>query len=283
MNDNAKLVLLLAAAAHELNRAYCLSLGDEGQPSWDEAPDWQKQSAMAGVEMHLANPDATPEQSHESWLAHKIADGWVYGEVKDAEKKEHPCCVPYAELPQEQKSKDYLFRAVVHAMKEFPIETEQSLQQAVVVASHVARPAGHVAIQYIGFRHDYVDRLYRTGLRFEQGQVRLVPGHIARQFLRHADLFTEADVPEVEQEAPLGEADDTGEQLKKAELDQAELRKKTDELSALHRHLDQINDKELLTEFGARYGVKIAKNASADRLAKAKAEIHVKIDQFGAV
>ena len=36
--------------------------------------------------------------------------------VKDAERKEHPCCVPYDALPVEQKTKDYLFRAVVHAL-----------------------------------------------------------------------------------------------------------------------------------------------------------------------
>jgi hypothetical protein len=60
-----------------------------------------------------ASPDTTPEDSHKNWLAHKVKDGWVYGPVKDVEKKEHPCMVPYEELPLEQRVKDYLFRAVV--------------------------------------------------------------------------------------------------------------------------------------------------------------------------
>lgn len=108
---------VIARVAHEINRAYCQSIGDDSQPSWEDAPEWQKQSAINGVEFHLANPEATPENSHENWLAEKAADGWKYGEVKDPEAKTHPCFRPYAELPQEQRSKDYIFRAVVNALK----------------------------------------------------------------------------------------------------------------------------------------------------------------------
>ena len=97
--------IAIARVAHEINRAYCASLGDTSQPAWGDAPEWQKTSALVGVDMHLAKPDATPEQSHESWLDQKLAEGWKYGPVKDVEKKEHPCCVPYADLPAEQKAK----------------------------------------------------------------------------------------------------------------------------------------------------------------------------------
>jgi len=65
--------------------------------------------------MILENPETTPEQSHEGWLAVKAADGWKYGAVKDPEKKEHPCFVPYNELPQEQQLKDHLYGIVVRA------------------------------------------------------------------------------------------------------------------------------------------------------------------------
>lgn len=106
----------IAGVCHEVNRAYCQALGDESQPGWGEAPDWQRQSAIAGVKFHLANPDAGPEASHEAWLKQKIEDGWKYGPVKNAEAKEHPCMVPFAALPREQQAKDYLFRAVVHAL-----------------------------------------------------------------------------------------------------------------------------------------------------------------------
>lgn len=109
-------VELIARAAHSANRGYCQSLGDNSQPAWDDAPDWQKDSARAGVRFHLAN-DVTPEQSHESWLAVKEADGWKYGPVKDADKKEHPCFVPYADLPADQKAKDFIFKSVVDGFK----------------------------------------------------------------------------------------------------------------------------------------------------------------------
>lgn len=105
----------IARICHEVNRAYCATLGDTSQVAWADAPQWQKDSAIAGVQAILDNPDTTPEQSHEVWLAQKRADGWTYGPVKDAVKKEHPCFVPYAELPLEQQGKDHLFGAVVRA------------------------------------------------------------------------------------------------------------------------------------------------------------------------
>lgn len=106
----------IARIAHEVNRAYCQSLGDNSQKSWLSAPSWQRSSAINGVEFHLNNPDADPEQSHINWLKGKEADGWQYGPIKDDVAKTHPCFMPYNQLPQEQRSKDYLFRGIVHAL-----------------------------------------------------------------------------------------------------------------------------------------------------------------------
>jgi len=109
----------VARIAHEINAAYCRALGDDSQPEWDNAPDWQKDSAVNGVKFHLEHPDSTPEDSHKSWLKQKEAEGWKYGKVKNAETKEHPCFVPYDELPTENKAKDYLFKQVVASLREF--------------------------------------------------------------------------------------------------------------------------------------------------------------------
>ena len=38
----------IAEIAHNINRAYCKSIGDDTQPEWKDAPDWQKQSAISG-------------------------------------------------------------------------------------------------------------------------------------------------------------------------------------------------------------------------------------------
>lgn len=102
-----------AEMAHEVNRAYCAANGDNTQGVWAHAPQWQKDSAIAGVMVHMANPDMTPEDSHKSWLKSKEEAGWKYGAVKDPEAKEHPCFLPYADLPASEKVKDYLFSAVV--------------------------------------------------------------------------------------------------------------------------------------------------------------------------
>lgn len=109
-------IIAIARVAHEANRAYCATLGDCSQAAFDDAPEWQIQSAMRGVMFHADNPDAKPCDSHNSWLAEKTADGWKWGPVKDADKKEHPCFVPYEELPIEQQKKDALFIGVVRAL-----------------------------------------------------------------------------------------------------------------------------------------------------------------------
>lgn len=109
-------IVRIAQVAHEVNRAYCESLGDMSQPTWEDAPEWQVQSALDGVHFHKSNPDASPSAGHDSWLAEKKADGWKYGSVKDPEKKEHPCFLPFDELPPKQKAKDFIFRAVVRAL-----------------------------------------------------------------------------------------------------------------------------------------------------------------------
>lgn len=105
----------IAKICHEANRAYCETLGDWSQPRWDSTPIWQWQSAIRGVKFIMANPNASPSASHDSWLAEKQATGWVYGPVKDPEKKTHPGCVPYEQLPIEQRRKDYVFGAIVRA------------------------------------------------------------------------------------------------------------------------------------------------------------------------
>ena len=109
----------IAQVAHEINKAYCQSIGDHSQPTWEEAPDWQKTSAINGVTFHLNNPGSLPSRSHEEWLKEKQATGWKYGPVKDPSKKEHPCFVSYDELPAAQKVKDSLFIAVVEALRNF--------------------------------------------------------------------------------------------------------------------------------------------------------------------
>ena len=114
INEIAK----IARVAHELNAALCRAFGDLSQAPWEKAPDWQKQSAINGVQFHLDNPDAPPSASHENWFKEKQADGWTWGPEKDPVRKEHPCMVAFNELPKEQQAKDHLFAQVVRSLAE---------------------------------------------------------------------------------------------------------------------------------------------------------------------
>ena len=105
----------IARICHAVNRVYCQSIGDWSQPAWENALEWQKDSAIEGVKYLFHNPEASPEDSHNCWVATKEVHGWTYGLAKDAGAKTHPCMVPYAQLPEEQKVKDELFHSIVKA------------------------------------------------------------------------------------------------------------------------------------------------------------------------
>jgi hypothetical protein len=107
----------IAKLCHKVNKEYCASLGDHSQSNWEDAQEWQKQSAIKGVEYHLTTENAAPEDSHNSWLVEKVANGWKYGPEKDVEKKEHPCMVEYEKLPVDQQAKDYIFKAICDFFK----------------------------------------------------------------------------------------------------------------------------------------------------------------------
>ena len=107
----------IAKTCHEANKAWCEINGDWGQKDWVEAKNWQRDSAIKGVIWRLDNPNALPDAQHNAWMEFKIADGWVYGEVKDANTKTHPCLVAYNRLPKYQRCKDQLFNAIVDALR----------------------------------------------------------------------------------------------------------------------------------------------------------------------
>lgn len=107
----------VAKVCHEANRNYCISMGDNSQPTWEDAPEWQKDSAITGVRFHALNDNTTAADSHNSWLKQKTEEGWKYGEIKDPERKEHPCFTAYENLPVSQQRKDYIFKGIVDAYK----------------------------------------------------------------------------------------------------------------------------------------------------------------------
>lgn len=111
----------VASICHEANRRLCFIGGDRSQAEWRDAPEWQRDSAVAGVMFHVEHPDATASASHDAWMADKLAAGWVLGSVKDpdASPPTHPCLVAFDELPPEQQAKDHLFKGIAHGLRSF--------------------------------------------------------------------------------------------------------------------------------------------------------------------
>ena len=116
-NTISQKVIDIAVVCHQANKAWCESNNDNSQKNWAEAEQWQRDSAIKGVQFKLDNPNAGHDAQHNSWMQEKVNDGWVYGEVKDAELKTHPCIVPFNELPEFQQKKDALFCAIVESLK----------------------------------------------------------------------------------------------------------------------------------------------------------------------
>jgi len=285
--------ILIASIAHAINAAYCASIGDQVMPPWEECPESHQQGLLRGVEMHIANPDTTPEQAHEAWLKEKQEQGWVYGEVKDAEKKTHPCIRPYAELPQEQKSKDYLFRSVVHALKDIPDADEAveafranlppPVEHAIPTGELAAMALGiGVGVKYIGRRPDWSDRMYNTGLVFATDQVRALPEAIARKLLRHADLFERADVAAVRATGTdaIGTDTDTAELLEQGKQQQQRQERDLNQIQDMYDQIDRM-DKAGLVEFAkVNYRQDLNKSATKEVL---RTQVKGFVDQFGVV
>jgi hypothetical protein len=106
----------IAQIVHEINKAFCESLGDTSLVSWADTPQDIKAIVVDGVLFHLNNPNAGADASHNNWMANKIAQGWVYGPVKDATKKEHPSIIPFEKLSLTERQKDVLVMQTVHSL-----------------------------------------------------------------------------------------------------------------------------------------------------------------------
>jgi hypothetical protein len=65
----------------------------------------------------------SPEELHEDWVRAYEVLGWVYGPVRDREKRIHPDMVPYAELGQLERDKDAVFVALCEIARQWVYES----------------------------------------------------------------------------------------------------------------------------------------------------------------
>lgn len=129
-----------------------------------------------------------------------------------------------------------------------------------------------VFIKYIGGRAVWRDRIYHTGLVFEDGQVREVSAGAAAKLLRHGDVFAAVPGKRVEK------ADDT-EALEKAGA--SELERETAAFDAVQDVILQINrmgKDELELYAKANYGQGLDKRKLAENL---RGDVVRMVRQFG--
>jgi ryanodine receptor 2 len=50
--------------------------------------------------------DFLAKNTHDNWAHERIKMGWKFGDKRDDRRKEHPCLVPYEELPESEKEHD---------------------------------------------------------------------------------------------------------------------------------------------------------------------------------
>lgn len=63
----------------------------------------------AGVEVPSEVAELTEllaRNTHENWAAGRLAEGWRWGPARDDARREHPCLVPYEDLPEEEREYD---------------------------------------------------------------------------------------------------------------------------------------------------------------------------------
>lgn len=50
--------------------------------------------------------EAMARNVHEVWAANRLKEGWKYGPVRDDDKKQTPCLVPYDDLTETERDYD---------------------------------------------------------------------------------------------------------------------------------------------------------------------------------
>ncbi len=64
---------------------------------------------LSKIELPAELQDLTEQMArnvHEVWAATRIEQGWRYGAERNDERKEHPCLIPYDELPESERKYD---------------------------------------------------------------------------------------------------------------------------------------------------------------------------------
>lgn len=95
---------------------------EEFQNAWNDSKNYMVACGLRGKKQYVPQPidlsdvelpaelndlrEAIAENAHDVWAVERQAQGWVYGEERNDDKKTHPCMVYYSELPESEKRFD---------------------------------------------------------------------------------------------------------------------------------------------------------------------------------
>jgi len=87
---------------------------------WDEREQDFKNQFLEVIERQCG-PDRCMDarQLHEDWVVAYRKNRWVYGPVRDREKRTHPDMVPFDELGQLERDKDFVFVALCEIARQW--------------------------------------------------------------------------------------------------------------------------------------------------------------------
>jgi len=97
----------IAQNAYEKTQLCRKNRGDFQDLPWAYLEEWKRNDIINTVWFYLMYyPSQGAEECHNSWVADKFLDGWVYGYALLQDKRQHPNLVPFGQLPVEEQIKN---------------------------------------------------------------------------------------------------------------------------------------------------------------------------------
>jgi ryanodine receptor 2 len=73
-------------------------------PQYEPQPIDSSQVKLSNEILELT--ELLARNAHDHWAQQRMSEGWKYGPKRDDARKEHPCLVPYEQLPDSEKEYD---------------------------------------------------------------------------------------------------------------------------------------------------------------------------------
>lgn len=107
------MMLMIAHAVYEADRAWMTDHGDAGIVAWADTEDATRANILNRIKRVLSDPRFSDATFHNEWVDTMKKAGWSHGKHYDEFAKSDPLMVPFHLLPPVHQAKERLFRSVV--------------------------------------------------------------------------------------------------------------------------------------------------------------------------